>query len=193
MPSYFLDVASACFAAMREQQDTFYARDRDKGVNFDLLIAIEIARLGLASAQDAQERGTALNDLGNALNTLGERESGNSRLEEAVAAYRAALTERTRERVPLDWAKSHGIFARGNDQSALMPANFTTLAHFSVSSAMNFPKSSGVIGVGTPPRSASRSLIPGSARPVLISLLSLSTISMGVFLGAFMPNQVLAS
>ncbi len=38
------------------------------------------------------------------LTTLGERESGTARLEEAVAAYRAALEEFTRERVPLDWA-----------------------------------------------------------------------------------------
>ena len=44
------------------------------------------------------------NNLGNALRTLGERESGTARLEEAVAAYRAALEEWTRERVPLDWA-----------------------------------------------------------------------------------------
>ncbi len=44
------------------------------------------------------------NNLGNALRTLGARESGTARLEEAVAAYRAALEERTRERVPLDWA-----------------------------------------------------------------------------------------
>ena len=44
------------------------------------------------------------NNLGNALWTLGERESGTARLEEAVAAYREALEERTRERVPLDWA-----------------------------------------------------------------------------------------
>ncbi len=36
--------------------------------------------------------------------TLGERESGTARLEEAVAAYRDALKEWTRERVPLDWA-----------------------------------------------------------------------------------------
>ena len=33
------------------------------------------------------------NNLGNALSTLGERESGTARLEEAVAAYRAALKE----------------------------------------------------------------------------------------------------
>ena len=36
--------------------------------------------------------------------TLGERESGTARLEEAVTAYRAALKEYTRERVPLQWA-----------------------------------------------------------------------------------------
>ena len=39
-----------------------------------------------------------------ALSRLGERENGTARLEEAVAAYRAALKEQTRERVPLDWA-----------------------------------------------------------------------------------------
>jgi tetratricopeptide (TPR) repeat protein len=43
-------------------------------------------------------------NLGNVLFTLGERESGTARLEQAVAAYRAALEERTRDRVPLDWA-----------------------------------------------------------------------------------------
>ncbi len=43
-------------------------------------------------------------NLGIALETLGERESGTAWLEEAVAAYRAALEERTRERVPLQWA-----------------------------------------------------------------------------------------
>jgi hypothetical protein len=35
---------------------------------------------------------------------LGESESDTERLLQAVAAYRAALKERTRERVPLDWA-----------------------------------------------------------------------------------------
>jgi hypothetical protein len=49
----------------------------------------------------------AQNNLGNALATLGEREAGEAGttwLAEAVAAFRAALQERTRERVPLDWA-----------------------------------------------------------------------------------------
>jgi tetratricopeptide (TPR) repeat protein len=51
---------------------------------------------------------TTQNNLGNALSTLGERESGTARLEEAVSAYRAALEERTRDRVPLQWGMSLG-------------------------------------------------------------------------------------
>ena len=47
---------------------------------------------------------TTQTNLGNALQELGEQDSGTERLEEAVAAYRAALEERTRERVPLGWA-----------------------------------------------------------------------------------------
>src|SRR5262249_24169775 len=43
-------------------------------------------------------------NLGSALRTLGERESGTAKLEEAVAAYREALKERSRERDPLQWA-----------------------------------------------------------------------------------------
>ena len=71
--------------------------------------------------------------------------------------------------------------------SGLMPANLITLPHFSVSSAMSLPKSAGEPASTVPPRSASRALILGSARPALISLLSLSTISAGVFLGAPTP------
>jgi exonuclease VII small subunit len=37
-----------------------------------------------------------------------ERESGTARLEEAVSEFREALKERTRGRVPLDWAMSTG-------------------------------------------------------------------------------------
>ena len=40
--------------------------------------------------------------------TLGEREGGTARLEEAVATYREALKEDTRERVPLQWAMDTG-------------------------------------------------------------------------------------
>src|SRR5262245_44318638 len=59
-----------------------------------------------------------------------------------------------------------------------------TLPHFSVSSAISLPKSLGEPGRTLPPRSASRALILGSARPALISLFSFSTISAGVAFGA---------
>jgi hypothetical protein len=48
---------------------------------------------------------------GVALRNLGSRESGTQRLEEAVAAFRAALTEQTRERVPLKWASTQTSLA----------------------------------------------------------------------------------
>jgi hypothetical protein len=51
------------------------------------------------------------NNLGGALARLGERESDPARLLEAVEAYRAALTEWTRERVPLQWAATQNNLA----------------------------------------------------------------------------------
>src|SRR5260370_42681541 len=82
---------------------------------------------------------------------------------------------------------------RRTPHSGLMPANLTTLPHFSVSSATNLPNSAGVIGIPSLPKSARRAFILGSARAALISLLSLSTISAGVFLGAATPYHWLRS
>ena len=48
----------------------------------------------------------AQSNLGTALRTLGERESGTARLEEAVVAHRRALMQFTRERAPLQWASA---------------------------------------------------------------------------------------
>src|SRR5262249_55634170 len=79
-----------------------------------------------------------------------------------------------------------------SDQPGLILPARITLPHFSVSSAMCLRKSVGEPENGVPPRSASRDRNLGSARPAFISLLSLSTISAGVFLGAPMPNQPLA-
>ncbi len=94
------------FDALRTELDSWYVRGRDKGLNLDLEVSIELARFALDRASDAAERGAALNDLGTALAMLGERESGTARLEEAVAVYRAALEERTRDGAPLDWART---------------------------------------------------------------------------------------
>jgi hypothetical protein len=51
------------------------------------------------------------NNLGNALSRLGEQEGGTGHLDRAVAAYREALLEFTRERVPLKWAMTQNNLA----------------------------------------------------------------------------------
>jgi tetratricopeptide (TPR) repeat protein len=83
---------------------TLYEYGRDRGSNVHLVALIGLRRKLLALAASDDERGKARINLGLALWTLGERESGPARLEEAVAAFRAALEENTRERVPRDWA-----------------------------------------------------------------------------------------
>ena len=92
------------FDHLRAVQDEWYERGRDRGLNLDLEISIALARRTVDLAADADQRGTALNDLGAALQELGAREPGTARLEAAAEAFRLALEERTRERVPLDWA-----------------------------------------------------------------------------------------
>ena len=79
------------------------------------------------------------------------------------------------------------------DHSALMLAARITLPHFSVSSAMSLLKSAGEPASTRLPRSASCALIFRSASAVLISRLSLSMTSVGVFLGEPMPDHPLAS
>jgi tetratricopeptide (TPR) repeat protein len=102
------DDASARFAALRERQGTFYVHGSDQGINFALVVAIQIGRLTLASARGSEEHGKALIDLGIALSTLGERESGTAKLEEAVAAFREALKESTCQRGARDLAMAQG-------------------------------------------------------------------------------------
>ena len=56
--------------------------------------------------------------------------------------------------------------------SGFAPENLTTLAHFSVSSAMSLLKSEGEPANTVPPRSAIRALIRATVRATLISLLT---------------------
>ena len=107
----------AAFNDLRALQDEWYVRGRDKGLNLDAEIAIELSRLVLTRAQGPDQRGAGQNNLGAALTTLGERESSTALLEQAVAAYRAALTEWTQDRVPLDWAMTQNNL--GNALKAL--------------------------------------------------------------------------
>src|SRR5215472_999082 len=79
------------------------------------------------------------------------------------------------------------IGLRCADHSGLMLAARITLPHFSVSAAMKFANSAGELANTGEPKSAIRAPIFGSARATLIFLLSLSTISVGVFLGVPTP------
>jgi hypothetical protein len=85
---------------------TLYEYGRDRGSNVHLIAVIALQRKLLEAASSDYERGIAQMHLGIGLRVLGERESGTAKLEEAVAAYRDALQEWTRERVPFLWAQT---------------------------------------------------------------------------------------
>src|SRR5262249_19069366 len=91
--------------------------------------------------------------------------------------------------------RAHAVEAEAvvSDQSGLAAENFTTLAHFSVSSATYFPNSAGELVISVAPMVSKRSFTLGSARIALIVVLSLLMISGGVFLGAPTPYHALAS
>ena len=96
------------FDRLRAVWDEYYDRGRDRGLNLDLDISIHLARQFLTRATTPDQRGAALIDLGRSLEALGSRETDPARLEQAVQAYRDALLESTRDRVPLLWAMSWG-------------------------------------------------------------------------------------
>src|SRR5262245_46049628 len=87
----------------------------------------------------------------------------------------------------------YGMGLKPAGHSGLSPVNFTPLPHLSVSSAMSRPNAAGEPASGSPPFSANFALIVGSLSAALISRLSLSMTSTGVFLGAAMPYHWLAS
>ncbi len=80
---------------------------RDFADNAALVRAIDVYEHASTLNQRATrpfEWAMTQNNLGDALATLGERESGIEHLEQAVAAYRDALSEWTRESIPMLWA-----------------------------------------------------------------------------------------
>ena len=86
---------SCAFAAA----DAMYELGSSAGLNDALAVAIRLHEYALAAAPRARvplQSAMTQNDLSIALATLGKRESGTARLEQAVEAYWAALQERTR-------------------------------------------------------------------------------------------------
>ena len=103
--------------ALNSEAEMLYEYGRDRGSNVHLTALIAVRRKLLDAASSSDERGIANGNLGTALQTLGGRESGTARLEEAVVAYRAALEESSRDRVPLAWATTQNNL--GNALQAL--------------------------------------------------------------------------
>lgn len=79
-------------------------RGRDKGLNFDLQVAIALAEWGCENAEPQNDPGKWFDTLGTARATLGERQSDPSLLHLAVNAFTDALDQFPRVLVPLDWA-----------------------------------------------------------------------------------------
>src|SRR5258708_2802005 len=94
---------------------------------------------------------------------------------------------------PIRQSDAMGNQLTRSSHSGLRLAARTTLPHFSVSSAMSWPNAAGEPASASPPMSANRAFILGSASAALISWLSLSMISGGVLLGAPTPYHWLAS
>jgi hypothetical protein len=78
--------------------------------------------------------------------------------------------------------------AGGSDESALMPANLTTFAHFPVSSAINFPNSAVDTGAASEP-----SVQPSLQLGICQNRVHLLTIAAAVSFGATRPSQALTS
>jgi tetratricopeptide (TPR) repeat protein len=92
---------------LMRQAETLIVRGQVLGETALLAEAVTICKMALSLVtRTSNSIAWAINQnsLGDALCSLGERESGTARLEEAVAAFRDALKIRTRERAPLNWA-----------------------------------------------------------------------------------------
>jgi tetratricopeptide (TPR) repeat protein len=83
-----------------------YKQGKEFGDNDALRLAIErgkrLAELALRERMPSDWAKTQIG-LGDALTILGQREAETARLEEAVTAYRAVLTEEIREQVTVNW------------------------------------------------------------------------------------------
>src|SRR5215475_12488819 len=86
--------------------------------------------------------------------------------------------------------RPHFDWDRRMPHSIVIFAARITLPHFSVSSDTSFAKSADEPATTTPPSSANRACALGSARPTLISWLSLSMTAVGVFFGRTKTNPV---
>ena len=89
---------------LRSEARALYEHGSDRGSNVHLVAAIALQRELLRLAASEEERGAESASLALALLKLGARESGRTRLEEALAILRLVLKEFTPETAPFDWS-----------------------------------------------------------------------------------------
>ncbi|MBA16491.1 MAG: hypothetical protein CMN73_09055, partial [Sphingomonas sp.] len=95
------------FAALTAEIKRYREDGLRRGLRFETRTAIALSRLALAIAATSEMRGESQNSLGICTSDLGERTGGPEGLrllDEAVATYRDALTVRTRDDMPAQWA-----------------------------------------------------------------------------------------
>ena len=100
--------ADARLRYLDRQANALYRQGDELGDNAALgasiVILRELADQGYPRDRMPLDWAAAQGELGDVLFKLGERESGTAHLEQALAAYEAALQEITRDRAPLEWA-----------------------------------------------------------------------------------------
>jgi len=87
-----------------KQAQVLELQGEEFGDNTALDRSIAVYRTAIPMAQSPDDRATTENNLGNALWSLGLRQAGTARLEQAVAAYRSALVQSPRAKNPVKWA-----------------------------------------------------------------------------------------
>ena len=118
-------VAGTRISYLQKEASALYQQGDELGDNDALFSAIErYQRLVHLMPRERMplQWASAQNDLGNALLSLGQRESGVARLDQAIAAYFDALKEWTEDRAPLDWAILKTIWASRIGPSASVRA-----------------------------------------------------------------------
>lgn len=92
------------YGVLRSLRYEYFERGRDKGVTQDCELAIALANLGVERARTSEARGSALDDLGEALLTLGDRDRSISRLESAISVFQNASHEWAHDGNTFKWA-----------------------------------------------------------------------------------------
>ncbi len=93
------------FRALYDLVGEWSWRGEEQGISFDAEVGVHLARILLARAKGAEQRAGAQVRLGGALTTVGERDAGPARLHQAIAAFKAALADTSRQKNPHFWAE----------------------------------------------------------------------------------------